>query len=81
MPSSNAIDLDLLRDMGLAPEKRPKSRKPPTLRVVATMVLASCRMKNWANEWSQQKKLKASLVRGLETMKAKGAQQKKSSMK
>jgi hypothetical protein len=38
-------------------------------------------MKKWAHEWSQQKKLKASLVRGLETMKAKGAQQRKSSMR
>ncbi len=67
--------------MGLAPEKRPKSRKPPTLRVVATMVLASCRMRKWASEWSQQKKLKASLLRGLEIMKAKGAQQRKSSVR
>ena len=33
------------------------------------MVLASCRMKRWAREWGVQKKVKASLVRGLENLK------------
>ena len=33
------------------------------------MVLAGCRLKRLAHEWAEQKKVKASLVRGLEALK------------
>ena len=55
--------------MGVAPKREPKTKEAPKLKVVATMVLASCRMKRQASEWAQQKKLKASLVKGLENLR------------
>ena len=60
----------MLEDLGVAPEKRSEASKRPTLKVVATMVLAGCKMKRMAGEWSQQKKMRASLAKALDGGKA-----------
>lgn len=54
--------------MGVAPEHKPKVHKPPKLKVVARMVIATVRMKNWAKDWEEQKKIKAGLLKGLEKL-------------
>ena len=56
--------------MGCAPKRAPKPKKAPSLKVVATVVLAGVKMQNMAREWSEQKKLKASLVKGLENLRS-----------
>ena len=33
------------------------------------MVLASCKLRRWAKQWSAQKKIKMSLVKGLENLR------------
>ena len=80
---SNEIDLNLLSEMGITPglssprlrlgdSLRGKigktERKRPSLRAVAFMVVAGCRMKKMSEEWAGQRRVRDALSRKLEGM-------------
>ncbi|KAG8529096.1 uncharacterized protein KY384_005731 [Bacidia gigantensis] len=69
----NKAQLDLLAEMGVSPDRQTSTRlrlgdalrkqagdnmrKPASLKVVAKMVLATCRMRRLSGEWAEQKKV------------------------
>ncbi|MCJ1308676.1 hypothetical protein MMC25_002330 [Agyrium rufum] len=64
----NKVDLRLLEDMGVRPDRETNQRSPK-LKTAAIMVIAAIRMRRSMQEWAGQKKIQASLLKKVEQMK------------
>lgn len=65
---SNTVDLRLLEEMGVTPDRKTRE-KQPRFRAVGVMVLAGVRMQRLQKAWAGQKKIQASLVKKVESMR------------
>lgn len=66
------MDLKLLADMGVTPDRTEKKRKKPTLKMVGTMIRAAMRMKKMQEAWAGNKKLHETLMNKVESMRKQG---------
>ncbi|MCJ1378076.1 hypothetical protein MMC17_001172 [Xylographa soralifera] len=64
----NTVDLDMLEEMGVTPNRKTREKRP-SLRAVGLMVVAGVRMRKMQAEWAVQKKIQASLVKKAEQMR------------
>lgn len=75
--NSNTVDLRLLEEMGVTPDRKVREKRP-RLRAVGVMVLAGVRMQRLQKAWAGQKKIQASLAKKVESMRR---QSRKSSVR
>ena len=66
--NSNTVDLRLLEEMGVTPDRKTREKRP-RFKAVGVMVLAGVRMQRLQKAWAGQKKIQASLVRKVESMR------------
>ncbi|KAF3926392.1 hypothetical protein AA313_de0204038 [Arthrobotrys entomopaga] len=68
----NELQLRMVEAMGILVDRKSRQKKP-TLKIVATAIVAIQRMKKFKAEWAVNKELKASLVKSLEKVRPNGA--------
>ena len=56
------VDLHMLEEMGVTPDRRTREKRP-SLKAVGLMIVAGVRLKRLKNEWSVQRKLQATLTK------------------
>ncbi|KAI9878241.1 MAG: hypothetical protein M1830_001464 [Pleopsidium flavum] len=65
----NLADLQILQEMGVAPRRKPRKKKRPSLRSVVFMVVAGVRMKKMQVEWAVNKKLHTAMCKKLQQVR------------
>ena len=65
---SNHADLQMIEEMGITPDRTIREKRP-SLRSAVYLVMAVNRMRQGAQQWREQVKVRQSLVKSLEGMK------------